>query len=175
MAAEIMKHKGPTSPSHSFAPNQLVWLDGTNIKTIHPKAKLTPKWHGPFKILSNTPTNSRLQLPHTWCIHSVFHNSLLTLYHKTMEHGPNFTRPPPVIVEGKEGHYEVETIVDSWPTPNKQGIRYLVKWKDYPDSENQWIPALGMKHAADLVKQFHLQHPNKPKPPISWLLQVQWL
>ena len=27
-----------------------VWLDGCNIKTYHPTAKLAPKRHGPFKI-----------------------------------------------------------------------------------------------------------------------------
>jgi hypothetical protein len=43
MAAEIIKCKGPTSLSHSFTPDQLVWLDGTNIKTTHPTAKLAPK------------------------------------------------------------------------------------------------------------------------------------
>jgi hypothetical protein len=137
MAAEIMKHKRPISSSHSFTQNQLVWLDGTNIKTMHSKAKLAPKQHGPFKILSTTLTNSQLQLFHTWCIHPVFYNSFLIPYHKTTEHSPNFTCPPPDIVEGEEGHYKVETIVDSQLTPNKQGIRYLVKWKDYPDSENQ--------------------------------------
>jgi hypothetical protein len=173
MATEIMKRKGPSSPSQSFILNQLVWLDGSNIKTTHPKAKLAPRRHGPFKILSTTPTNSRLQLPPTWCIHPVFHNSLLTPYKETPKHGPNYTRPPPEIVEGENDHYEVEAVVDSRLTPNKRGIRYLVKWKNYPDSENQWIPASRMKHAADLVKQFHTRHPNAPKPPVTRSLQVQ--
>jgi hypothetical protein len=173
LKSEIMKRKGPLSPSQSFTLNQLVWLNGTNVKTTHPKAKLAPKRHGPFKILSTTPTNSRLQLPPTWCIHLVFHNSLLTPYKETPEHGPNYTRPPPEIVEGGTDHYEVEAVVNSRLTPNKRGIRYLVKWKNYPDSENQWIPASGMKHTADLVKQFHIRHPNAPKPPVIRLLQAQ--
>jgi transposase InsO family protein len=172
VASEIMKRKGPSTPSQTFAPNQLVWLEGTNVKTTHPKAKLAPKRHGPFKILSTTPTNSRLQLPPTWRIHPVFHNSLLTPYKETQEHGPNYTRPPPDIVEGETDHYEVEKVVDSRLTPNRRGTRYLVKWKGYPESENTWIPASGMKHASDLVKQFHDQHPNAPKPPIR-SLQVQ--
>jgi hypothetical protein len=108
-----MKRKGPLSPSQSFTLNQLVWLNGTNVKTTHPKAKLAPKRHGPFKILSTTPTNSRLQLPPTWRIHPVFHNSLLTPYKETPEHGPNYTRPPLDIVEGETDHYEVEAVVDS--------------------------------------------------------------
>jgi hypothetical protein len=43
VASEIMKLKGPPNPSQSFTLGQLVWLEGTNIKTTHPKAKLAPK------------------------------------------------------------------------------------------------------------------------------------
>jgi hypothetical protein len=42
LAAEVMKQKGPASASQHFTTNQLVWLEGTNVKTIHPKAKLAP-------------------------------------------------------------------------------------------------------------------------------------
>ena len=155
VAAEVMKRKGPGTPSQTFSPGQLVWLEGSNIKTTHPKAKLAPKRHGPFKILSMTPTNSRLQLPPAWRIHPMFHNSLLTPYKETKEHGPNFTQPPPDIVEGEEDHYEVETVLDARPTPNRRGIQYLIKWVGYPNSENSWIPASGMKHASKLIQEFH--------------------
>ena len=173
VAAEVMKRKGPGTPSQTFSPGQLVWLEGSNIKTTHPKAKLAPKRHGPFKILSTTPTNSRLQLPPAWRIHPMFHNSLLTPYKETKEHGPNFTQPPPDIVEGEEDHYEVETVLDARPTPNRRGIQYLIKWVGYPNSENSWIPASGMKHASKLVQEFHTRHPNAPKPPNSSTLQAQ--
>ena len=160
-----MKRKGPPFASQQFSPNQLVWLEGTNVKTTHPKAKLAPRRHGPFKVLSCNNTNSRLQLPKTWRIHPVFHNSLLTPYTETKQHGPNYTRPPPDIVEGEDEHYEVETILNTRPTPNKRGTQYLVKWKGYPDAENSWIPASGMKHAAELVKQFHSCHPRAGTSP----------
>ena len=173
IAAEVMTRKGPSTPSVTFKEGQLVWLEGTNVKTTHPKAKLADKRLGPFKVLSTTPTNSRLLLPKTWRIHPVFHNSLLSPYKETKEHGPNFPRPPPDIVEGEYDHYEVEKVVDSKPTPNKRGILYFVKWTGYPTSENEWIPASGMKHASDLVKQFHQQYPNKPKPPHIKSLQAQ--
>ena len=81
------------------------------------------------------------------------HNSLLIPYTETKEHGPNYTRPPPDIVKGEDEHYKVETILNVRPTPNKCGTQYLVKWKGYPDLENSWIPTLGMKHSAELVKQ----------------------
>jgi hypothetical protein len=167
LASEVMKRKGPPTPSQQFTANQLVWLEGTNVKTTHPKAKLAPKRHGPFKILHTSPTNSRLQLPPSWRIHPVFHNSLLTPYKETREHGPNFTRPPPDITEGETDHYEVETVLQSRPTRNRRGIQYLVKWSGYPDSENSWVSASGMKHAKELIRQFHRRHPTAPKPPVN--------
>jgi hypothetical protein len=103
----------------------------------------------------------------------MFHNSLLTPYKETKEHGPNFTQPPPDIVEGEEDHYEVETVLDARPTPNRRGIQYLIKWVGYPNSENSWIPVSGMKHASKLVQEFHLRHPNAPKPPNNSMLQAQ--
>jgi hypothetical protein len=160
VATEVMKRKGPLSASQKFSAGQLVWLEGTNIKTTHPKVKLSPRRHGPFKIITTTATNSRLQLPKQWRIHPVFHNSLLTPYNETPEHGPNYTQPPPEIIEGEDEHYEVETILNARPTPNRRGIQYLVKWKGYPDSENTWIPASGMKHAMDLVHEYHRRHPR---------------
>jgi hypothetical protein len=66
VASEVMKRKGPSAASQKFVVDQQVWLEGTNVKTTHPKAKLAPRCHGPFKILSTTPTNSRLKLPLSW-------------------------------------------------------------------------------------------------------------
>jgi hypothetical protein len=102
----------------------------------------------------------------------MFHNSLLTPYTETTEHGPNYPRPPPELVEGEDDHYEVETILDSKPTANKRGIRYLVKWLGYSNAESSWLAASAMKHAQDAVKEFHLRHPNKPRPP-NYSLQAQ--
>jgi hypothetical protein len=173
VAAETMKRSGPAVLSNVFKEGDLVWLEGTNIHTTHPKAKLAPRRHGPFKVLYSTATNTKLLLPKSWRIHPMFHNSLISPYKETTAHGPNYTRPPPDIVEGEDEHYEVETVLQSRLTPNRRGVQYLVKWKGYPDSENSWLPASGMKHATDLVQQFHAKNPRSPKPSSIHALQAQ--
>jgi hypothetical protein len=85
-------------------------------------------------------------------IYPIFHNSLLKPYTETKEHGPNYICPPPEIVEGEEGHYEIKLILTSWPTRNQKSMQYLVKWKGYPNSENSWILAKELTHAQELLK-----------------------
>src|ERR1700687_353377 len=40
VAAEIMKRSKVPTPEHEFKTGDLVWLEGTNVHTTHPKAKL---------------------------------------------------------------------------------------------------------------------------------------
>ena len=168
-----MKRIGPDTLSRTFKEGNLVWLEGTNIHTTHLKTKLAQHRHGPFKVLSSSPTNSKLALPKSWQIHPVFHNTLLLPYKETTAHRPNFTKPPPEIVDGEDDHYEVETILQSRFSPIHRGIHYLVKWKGYPASENSWLPASQMKHAVELVQQFHHRLPRSPKPSDLRMLQAQ--
>ena len=172
VAAEIMRHSKPDAPTHRFKEGDLVFLEGTNIQTTHPKAKLAPRRHGPFKVTKAFAVTSRLDLPKSWKIHPMFHNSLLHPYNETPAHGPNYTKPPPEIVEGETDHYEIETIVKSRLTPNRKGIQYLVKWKGYPDSENSWIAASGMKHASELTQAFHRKYPRMPNPSTTGVVRT---
>ena len=62
-----------------YQPGDQVWLEGTNIKTTHPTAKLAPKCHGPFIIKEAiSAVTYRLNLPSSWKIWNTFHASLLT-------------------------------------------------------------------------------------------------
>jgi hypothetical protein len=173
VAAEVMKHSQPSNATYTVKVGDLVWLEGTNVHTTHPKAKLAPQRHGPFKVIATWGVNCKLQLPKTWRIHPVFHNSLISPYHETMAHGPNFTKPPPDIIKGEDDHYEVKTILQSCLTPNKKGVQYLIKWKGYPDAENSWVPSSGMKQATTLVNHFHSRNPRAPQPTCLRLLTVQ--
>ncbi len=173
VAAEVMKHPHVSKPTYEFKPGDLVWLEGTNVYTTHPKAKLAPRRHGPFKVIATWGINCKLQLPKNWRMHPVFHNSLVSPYKETTAHRPNFTRPPPDIIKGEDDHYEVEDILQSRPSPNKKGIQYLIKWKGYPSSKNSWLPASQMHHAKALVQQFHSQNPRALKPSNLRLLMAQ--
>ena len=56
-----------------------VWLEGRNLRTDQPTSKLAPRRHGPFAIAQvMSPISYRLELPHQWRIHPVFHIDLLT-------------------------------------------------------------------------------------------------
>ena len=90
-------------------------------------------------------------------IHNVFHASLLTPYHETIEHGANYTRPLPDLIEDTE-EYEVEAIVNHHHFGRKQQLQYLVKWKGYPDVDNMWESADHV-HAPALVQIYHQKNP----------------
>jgi len=106
---KVADQKGP-SPLQ-FQIREQVWLDASHLKLPHQKAKLNPKHLGPFKIVQEiSPVAYRLKLPTNWRIHNVFHASLLTPYHKMQAHGPNFTQPPPDLID-REDKYKVDQIV----------------------------------------------------------------
>jgi len=64
VAAKVMKRPHASKPTYEFKPRDLVWLEGTNVHTTHPKAKLAPRRHGPFKVLATWGINCKLQLCH---------------------------------------------------------------------------------------------------------------
>ena len=115
--------------------------------------KLAAQRHGPFPILEVLlPVNYHLQLPMQWSVHLVFHMDLLTPYRETIMHGVNYQRPPPDLVEG-EDEYEVERIVDSQHHGRRRTLQYLIKWKGYPDLDNEWVSHKDM-HAPDTIREY---------------------
>ena len=140
---------------HTYQVGDQVWLDGRNIKTYHPTAKLAPKRHGPFPIKRALSTITyQLMLPEQWKIHDVFHVDLLTPYREMEFHSPNYARPPPDLI-GEEEQYEVEQVLDEHNYGHWKKKQYLVKWKGYPNSDNQWLDAKDMENAQELIAEFH--------------------
>jgi hypothetical protein len=92
-----------TMDAFRWTKGQKVWLNVKNLTLPYESIKLAPKRHGPFTIEEvRSLVVYRLQLPPQWNIHPVFHTSLLTPYIETMEHGENYSRPPPDMIEGEE-------------------------------------------------------------------------
>ena len=90
-------------PTQRYKAGDQVWLEGRNLRVERPSIKLTPKRYGPFKIRKVlSPITYQLELPPQWKIHDVFHVDLLTPYHETELHGPNYMRPPPDLINGEE-------------------------------------------------------------------------
>jgi hypothetical protein len=151
-----VKHKD----TPKFELGDLVWLEGRNLRTVQPTAKLAPKRHGLFKVTQvMSAVNYRLELPTQWSIHPVFHIDLLMPYHETPIHGANYQRPPPDLVEGEE-EYEVETVLASRCFGRGKKLQYLVKWKGYPDSDNQWINKEDV-FADNAIREFKNSNPNQ--------------
>jgi hypothetical protein len=138
-----------------------VWLEGRHLRMNQPIVKLAPKRHGPFKVIQvMSPVNYRLKLPTQWSIHDVFHTDLLTPYHETPTHGANYQRPPPDLVDGVE-EYEVERVLDSHRYGRRRKLQYLIAWKGYPDSDNQWVNWDDAEGAEDARWEFKHLNPNR--------------
>ena len=61
---------------------------------------------------------------------------------------------------GEEQQYKVEQVLDERNHGRWKKKQYLVKWKGYPDSDNQWLDAKDMDNAQELIAEFHNSHPK---------------
>jgi hypothetical protein len=142
--------QGPT-----FSEGDMVYLATTNIKTKRPSKKLDFKYIGPYKILEKISThNYKLDLPPKVRMHPVFHVALLESAEGTIK--VNTGEPEPEVTQEQ---YVVEKILDMQKIEGK--THYLVKWKDYPESENTWEPPKHLTQAQRLLKNFHQQHQSR--------------
>ena len=178
-AAEKMKkqHDKHVKPSRQYQPGDRVYLDTTKIKTTRSSKKLDAKFHRPFKILRAVGKSAyRLELPPTWKIHDVFHESKLKPVAE-----PQFPiqkekrpRPPLEIIDGNEEH-EVEEIQQEGTINGKKS--FLVKWKGLPNEESTWEPETNLKNARGAIRDFYKKAKiqmmeNHPHPPLHHLPNV---
>jgi hypothetical protein len=107
-----------------------------------------------------SPVNYRLELPTQWSIHNVFHTDLLTPYRETPTHRANYQRPPLDLMDGVE-EYEVEKVLDSRRYGRGRKLQYLITWKGYLDSDNQWVNWDDAEGAEDTVREFKRTNPDR--------------
>ena len=159
-ATRAINRKAAITPPAQYKLEDQVWLKATHLKLPHQGSKLNPKWYGPFKILNVISSVAfKLDLPVSWTIHPIFHASLLTPYVKMCAHGPNYSQPPPDLIDDKE-QYKVEQIRNHWHHGHFRMLQYLINWQGYPESDNTWEPA-DQVHALDLLQEYHRHWPLK--------------
>jgi chromodomain-containing protein/integrase-like protein len=159
MAISTLNKMAGKAPAPSpYQVGDQVWLEATHLRLPYQSTKLAPKCHGPFSITKVvSPVAFQLHIPMAWNIHDIFHASLLSPYHESLEHGPNYSRPPPDLLEGEE-EYEVECIVNHRCSGRTRTLQYLIKWKGYLEADNTWEPA-DQVHAPDLIATYHQSNP----------------
>ena len=75
-------------------------------------------------------------------------------------HGANYLRPPPDLINGEE-EYEVKNVLAKRRIGWRHQLQYLVKWKGYPDTNNQWINTQDMS-ADEAIAEFECSN-SAPK------------
>ena len=139
-----------------FKKNDLVLVSTKNLRLRGPSAKMSQRFMGPFRVDEPIGKQAyRLHLPTRMKIHNVFHVSALEPYQERAGAPPAL--PIPELEE--QDDWEIEQILD------RERVRgacwYLVKWKDWPEEYNQWLPSEGLAGASDMLKDFEAQHPSE--------------
>jgi hypothetical protein len=103
-----------------------VWLSTLNVRSERQSKKLDWKKMGLYCISTRIGMQVyRLELPSSLRIHPTFHVLLLEPHQENTLSG-RIAPPPPVIVGG-HGEYEVEEVLDAKCSRNR--LFFLVKWK----------------------------------------------
>ena len=162
-AAEEMKryHDRHASPTTQYETGDKVFLDGRNIKTSRPSAKMEDKWFGPFEVLEKVGAAAyRLKIPRSWKkVYPVFNEVLLKPAVEPLFETQKKPPPPPPTIIDDEIEYEVEQVLDLKLHHGK--LQYLVKWIGY--NEPSWEPEENLEHAKDTVNDFYRLHPGAPR------------
>jgi len=156
------------SPAPDFKVGDKVFVKAQFFQTTWSSKKLSEKYLGPYKIISQPGTLLfTLCLPESMqSVHSVFHVSMFEPATSNTFSERIQLAPAPVIIDG-EPEYEISRIVDSKIDCRRAcKLLYKVIWLGYEDTgdESKWIPVSELTHAVDLVSDFHIAYPTKPGP-----------
>lgn len=109
--------------------------------------KLNSKYYGPFRVKAIvSPVAYLLELPAVMKVHPVIHVSRLKLFHENLTRfssRPAVPDPPAPFLDGNDMLYVVEAFVKH--RGKGRDLAYLVKWLGYPEHENSWVRATGLR------------------------------
>jgi len=88
-------------------------------------------------------------------IHNVFYMDLLLPYKKIQQYGMPYIQPPPII--DSEEEYKIKNILEAQCLGKRCKLQYLIHWKGYPYSNNQWINYKDL-NTPDLLTEFYLSN-----------------
>lgn len=142
--AHYVKHYNKHRKNHHFNEDDWVLLSTKNINQQRPSKKLSDKYIGPFKVIGvkDSKLAYQLELPPTMKVHDVFPISLLELYRSREDTEPSTVRRD-IAIEA-EKTWDIEKILSHRGPKAKR--QYLIKWKNFPASDNSWEPR---KHFVD--------------------------
>jgi len=165
-------YQGPADSHRSAAPDlkigDFAFIKATFLRPTRPSKKLSEKNLGPFEIIAEVGWLSlTLRLPEQLrAVHPVFHVSQLEP--TTRNTIPNRVQPPPPPIEVYEDiEFAISKILDSKIDKRRKcQLLYLVRCTGYEgtDQETDWLSALELTHAMDLVQDFHTSYPHKLGP-----------
>ena len=134
----------------SFNDGDQVLLNIKNLTLLCPNKKLSEKYIRLFSVFEKKGKAAyKLELPLNMKIHLIFHVNLLKPHHRNKQ--KSITNGEIIeLVDNKE--YEVESILDYCIRYNK--LNYLVKWKEWSDKYNEWLPEKALNRAQKLLQSF---------------------
>ena len=140
----------------TFSSGEFVLLHAKNLPIKVPGShKLKPLWVGPFRVVRAIGTNAyELDLPATLeRLHPLFNVSVLKHYK-----GQVLSPPDPIELDtGPE--FEVEAILHHWWVGRCQSkLEFLVLFLGYDSSHNEWLPALHLVNAPNMLTAYKTLH-----------------
>ncbi len=148
----------------SYVVGDRVWLDTSDITFAVGTHKLLDKFIGPYPIVEVvSPVAYKLELPQRLSrLHPVFHVSKLKREVTDAGKFPGrvqVDRPAPAAKVDGEDAWAVERIVDKRKRNGR--VEYLVKWENYPDVDNMWLPIANLRAAREAIDEYEQQQSRR--------------
>jgi len=173
MAAAQKRYQGPAdarrSPTPNFKVGDQVFIKAKYFRSTQPSKKLSEKNLGPYPIIAQVGTLSfTICLPDSMhAVHPIFHISQLKP--ATPNTILNRSQPPPLPIEfDGEPEFKITEMLNSKIDQHRPQcpLLYLVRWAGYKgtDEETSWLIATELRHASELVADYHKAYLTKPGP-----------